>query len=234
MSVAAPKRTAPPARALDPEHTEHREPISLEAVLVDRLRAGDPTAEAELFRRYRDLLWRQAVKVVRNGALADEIVQDAWIDGMEAIHRFEGRSTFATWMTTIVLNEARAKRKREARSLPFSELAHRNRHGLRRRQEGGLGEQLESLLSVSDQTPERLFLEKEVGDRFHDALRSLSPTERKVLVLRDLHGATPSEACSALQLSDLAHRVHLCRARARIRQLLKEDSQLPELKERDE
>jgi RNA polymerase sigma-70 factor (ECF subfamily) len=224
MSVVAPKRTAPPIHAPDTEHAEHREPISLEAVLVNRLRAGDPTAQAELFRRYRDLLWHRALKVIGNPALAEEIVQEAWINGVEAIHCFKGRSTFATWMTAIVLNEARVKRKREARSLPFSDLAHRNRHGLHLRQEGGRGEQLENLLGVDDLTPERLFLEREVGDQFHDALRTLSPTERKVLVLRDLRGATSAQACRALRLTDLAHRSHLCRARARIRRVLEEES----------
>jgi RNA polymerase sigma-70 factor, ECF subfamily len=222
MSMAVPKRTSPPAQAPDAEHTEHREPISLEAVLVNRLRAGDRTAQAELFRRYRDLLRHQALKVIGNPALADEIVQEAWINGMEAIHRFEGRSTFATWMTAIVLNEARLKRKREARSLPFSGLDQQDRRGLRLRRGAGPGEQLESFPGVDDDTPERLLLEKEVRDRFEHALRSLSPTQRTVVVLRDLRGATPAQACRAMGLTDLAHRVHLCRARARLRRVLED------------
>jgi RNA polymerase sigma-70 factor (ECF subfamily) len=220
MSVAVQKRSALPTRAPDAEETQHREPISLEAVLVNRLRAGDPTAQAELFRRYRDLWWHKALKVIGNPAFADEIVHEAWINGMEAIHRFEGRSSFATWMTAIVLNEARVKRKREARSLPFSGLAQQGRRGLRARHGAGTHEQLENLPGVDDATPERLLLEKEVRGRFEEALHSLSPTQRTIVVLRDLRGATPAQTCRAMGLTDLAHRVQLCRARARIRRAL--------------
>src|SRR5262245_61865842 len=183
MSVAVQKRTAVPARAPDADETEHQEPIFLEAVLVNRLRAGDFTAQAELFRRYRDLLRYQALKFVGNPALADEIVHDAWINGMNAIHRFEGRSSFATWMTAIVRNEARVTRKREARSLPFSDVAQQSRRGLRARNGVRTGEQLEILPGVDATTPERLLLEKEVRERFQDALRSLSPTQRALVVL---------------------------------------------------
>jgi RNA polymerase sigma-70 factor, ECF subfamily len=222
MSVAAQNRTSLPPREPEADESENREPISLEAVLVDRLRAGNRAAQAELFRRYRDRLRHQALKVIGNPALADEIVQEAWMNGMAAIHRFEGRSTFATWMTAIVLNEARVKRKREARSLPLSGLARQDRRGLRLRRGGVPGEQLESHSGVDDGTPERLLLEKEVRDRFEQALRSLSPAQRTVVVLRDLRGATPAEACRAMRVTDLAHRVHLCRARARIRQMLED------------
>ena len=73
---------------------------------------------------------------------------------------------------------------------------------------------------VNDETPERLLLEKEVSGRLQEALQSLSPAQRAVVVLRDFRGASPAQACKTLRISDLAQRIHLCRGRARIRQAL--------------
>jgi len=179
-------------------------------------------AQAELFRRHRGLLWRQALKVLGNPALAEEAVHEGWMNGMEAIHTFAGRSTFATWITAVVLNEARARRKREARSLPLSSLGPRERRIGSRRQ-AGRSDCHRDLAGTNHETPERVLLENETNDRFQHALESLSPTQRAVLVLRDLQGVTAAQTCKALRLTDLAQRVHLCRARARIRRFLEED-----------
>jgi RNA polymerase sigma-70 factor (ECF subfamily) len=168
------------------------------------------------------MLWRQALRVLGNRALAEEAVQQGWMNGMEAIHRFAGRSTFSTWITAVVLNEARARRKREARLLTLRGLETRDRRAGNQR-EPAQSDWLDNLASADHETPERLLLERETTDRFRHALESLSPMQRAVLVLRDLKGATAAQACKALRLTDLAQRVHLCRARARIRRLFDED-----------
>ena len=184
---------------------------------MERLLAGDRAAHGELFRRHRGALRHQALKVLGNPALADEAVQEGWLNGMQAIHSFRRRSSFTTWITAVVLNEARARRRREARSLSLSGAGpHAGRD------EAARGDWLERHGGAHQETPERLLLERETNDRFHDALRTLSPTQRAVFVLRDLDGVSPAEACRALRLTDLAHRVQLCRARARIRRAFEE------------
>jgi RNA polymerase sigma-70 factor, ECF subfamily len=221
MSVTALNRSPEEHRTPKGTRVGDRGPISLEDVLVSRLRAGDRAAQAELFRRHRSSLYRQAMKVLANSALADEAVQEGWINGMQAIHSFAGRSTFATWITAVVLNEARARRKREARMLSLSGSGVREQrmgsgHQAKRR------DWLENQASVHHETPERHLLEKETSDRFERALESLSSMQRAVLVRRDLQGETPAQTCRTLRLTDLAHRVQLCRARARVRRALDE------------
>ena len=220
MSVSAPKRLTDDHREPERGRPRRQAPVSLEAVLLKRLRGGDSAAQAELFRRYRPSLRRQALKVIGNPAVAEEIVQEGWINGMEALHTFKGRSSFATWMTAIVLNEAKARRRREARLLPFSGLGRQERGVIRSGHEAAQTEWLETMRGVNDETPERLLLEKEVSGRLQEALQSLSPAQRAVVVLRDFRGASPAQACKTLRISDLAQRIHLCRGRARIRQAL--------------
>ncbi|HET6982632.1 MAG TPA: sigma-70 family RNA polymerase sigma factor [Myxococcaceae bacterium] len=220
MSASAPKRLTDEHRAPERGRPRRQAPVSLEDVLLKRLRGGDSVAQAELFRRHRDSLRRQALKVIGNPALAEEIVQEGWINGMEALHTFKGRSSFATWMTAIVINEAKVRRRREARVLPFSGLSRQERGGIRSGRETARSAWLETMRGVNDETPERLLLEKEVSSHLQEALRSLSPTQRSVVVLRDFRGASPAQTCETLRMSDQAQRIHLCRGRARIRQAL--------------
>jgi RNA polymerase sigma-70 factor (ECF subfamily) len=220
VSGSAPKRLSDECRAPERGRPRRQAPVRLEDILLKRTVGGDSAAQAELFRRYRDSLRRQALKVIGNPALAEEIVQEAWINGMEALHTFKGRSSFATWMTAIVLNEAKVRRRREARLLPFSGLGREERGGLRSGREAAWPDWLETMRGVSDETPERLLLEKEASSRIQEALQSLSPTQRAVVVLRDFRGASPAQTCETLRMSDLAQRIHLSRGRARIRQAL--------------
>lgn len=184
-----------------------------ERSLVRRLRARDRSAQAELFRRLRRYLFRQALNAVQNHALADEIVQDAWIRAMTSIDSFHGRSSFRTWVTSVLLNEARSHRRRETRSLPLSALEPRE-------------VDLARIEARTEETPESLLLGKEAAGRVERALGTLSRTQRSVVVLRDFQGVSPAEACEVLSITDLAQRVHLSRARATLRRALQDDGRL--------
>ncbi len=202
-------------------------PSSNEQVLVERLRAGDPAAQAKLFRRFRRRLWRQALKIVGNPAVAEEIVHDAWIRAMAAIGSFEGRSRLGTWLTSIVLNEARGHRRREARFRPLSSL--RRGACARSRRDGEDSEDHgwnDCVHGQSDETPETVLLDKEAAGRVERALNSLTRTQRSVVVLRDFQGVSPAEACEVLEITDVAQRVHLSRARATLRRALEDEGRL--------
>jgi len=184
-----------------------------ERELVQRLRARDRSAQAELFRRFRRYLFRQALNAVRNHALADEIVQDAWIRAVTGIDSFHGRSSFRTWVTSILLNEARSHRRKESRSLPLSALDPRETD-------------LARIERRTEETPESVLLAKEAAGHVERALGTLSRTQRSVVVLRDFQGVSPAEACEVLSITDLAQRVHLSRARATLRRALQDEGRL--------
>ena len=185
-----------------------------EAPLIERLRAGDPSARTVIVRRYHSALVHQASRVLRDEARAEDVVQDAWLAAFACIHGFTLQSNLFTWLVRIVINRAKAVRRREVRSLPFSACA-------TRAPEAGGHEELELPALTSDESsPERLLLEREAVRRFNEALQALPESQRAVLLLRDFAGASASEACRVLRINDLAHRVRLCRARASIRQAL--------------
>ena len=84
--------------------------------LVARLQAGDEDAFVELVTRYQARLVRFAQATVGSRAVAEEVTQDTWLAVMRGVERFEGRSSFQTWLFRILLNRARTAVGREQRA----------------------------------------------------------------------------------------------------------------------
>src|SRR3954470_16789955 len=94
--------------------------IDADAELLARLRAGDEDAFMDLVDRYGALMLRIALSHVPSRAVAEEVVQEAWLGVLRVLDRFEGRSSLKTWILRIVANRARTRGERERRSVPFS------------------------------------------------------------------------------------------------------------------
>ncbi len=93
-----------------------------EAQLIDALRRHDEAAFVRLVERYQGPLLRLALVYAGSRAVAEDVVQDTWLGVLQGIHKFEGRSSFKTWLFRILVNRARTRAEREGRTLPFSAL----------------------------------------------------------------------------------------------------------------
>src|SRR4029077_3104531 len=93
-----------------------------ESELVLALRAGDEDAFTNLVNRYQSAMLQVALTYVRSRAIAEEVVQEAWLGVLNGIGRFEGRSQLKTWIIRIVINRAKRRGSEEARTTPFSGL----------------------------------------------------------------------------------------------------------------
>jgi RNA polymerase sigma-70 factor (ECF subfamily) len=198
-----------------------------DAPLVAALRAGDEAAFRELIRRYGAGMLRVAQMYVSSRAVAEEVVQEAWLGVLNGIDRFEGRSSLKTWLFRIVANTAKTRGVREARSLPFSAFAD---------DEGeatvspdrflGSGERFPGHWAVPPgnwaRLPEGSLLAAETMDVVRRAIDRLPPAQRSVLTLRDVEGLEADEVCNALDLTETNQRVLLHRARAKVRAALEE------------
>ena len=76
-----------------------------------------------LVERLQPMMLRVARMYVSSQAVAEEVVQEAWLGVLQGIDRFEGRSSLRTWILRIVSNIAKTKGQREGRSVPFASLA---------------------------------------------------------------------------------------------------------------
>lgn len=156
-------------------------------------------------------------------AAADEVVQDTWVVVLDGIAKFEERSSFKTWLFRILVNRARTKGTREARTVPASSLPTEEDRDAptvdppRFDQRGMWSAPPERW---DAETPERLVLRQELVGALDQAIRALPERQRTIVVLRDVLGWTSDEVCNVLELEETNQRVLLHRARSRLREIL--------------
>lgn len=93
-----------------------------DTALLERLRAGDEAAFRDLVSRHHRSMVRVARTHVPTDAVAEEVVQEAWLGVIKGLHRFEGRSSVKTWIFRIVVNRAKTRGAQERRTVAFSSL----------------------------------------------------------------------------------------------------------------
>ncbi len=185
-----------------------------DAALVERMRGGDEDAFAELVRRYQPRLLRLAESTVGSGAVAQEVTQDTWIAVMRGIDRFEGRSSFKTWLFRILMNRARTTVHRESRA-GRPEDTHDERFD-------GAGAWSDPPEPWSDRAEDRI-VAVGLAKRVMVLLPDLPDNQRQVVMLRDVEGLDSAEVVKLLGLSEGNQRVLLHRGRARLRALLTDE-----------
>jgi RNA polymerase sigma-70 factor (ECF subfamily) len=187
---------------------------------LDRLRRGEEAAYRRLVRRFHGMLVGVASGVIGSRAQAEEVVQDSWIAVFNNIGGFEGRSSLASWLYTIVLNRARTRIGREGRlvSLPSvldgSQGEERAVPASAFRDDGHWIE-APRLWDVLD--PERVVGGRQLWDHVQAAIETLPAGQKAVIILRDMEDRSGEEICALLQITPENQRVLLHRARARIR-----------------
>jgi RNA polymerase sigma-70 factor, ECF subfamily len=183
--------------------------VTDEGVLVARLRAGDEDAFAALVREYNRPLLRVASSVVGSPTVAAEVVQDTWLAVVRGVDRFEGRSSFKTWLFHILLNRARTAAVKERRTDVLDADSFADRF------DGG-GAWSVPPEPWSERVDERIVAEH-LAPRVHALIEELPPNMRQVVILRDVEELSAQEVSALLGITDGNQRVLLHRARARVR-----------------
>jgi RNA polymerase sigma-70 factor (ECF subfamily) len=193
--------------------------------LLARLRAGDEETFAVLVERYFPTMFAIARSYVKTAAVAEEVVQDAWLGVLKGLDRFEGRSSLKTWVMRIVVNTAMTRGEREARTMPFSALALAEEERAVdperfRAPEDAFPGHWRAYPGDWSALPEDALVGRETQAVVMRAIEELPAAQRAVITLRDVTGCTAEEVCSALELSEGNQRVLLHRARSRVRAAL--------------
>lgn len=196
-----------------------------EAELIARLRAGDERAFEALVERTYPTMLAVARHYVKSRAVAEEVVQEAWLGVLNGLDRFEGRSSLRTWILRILVNRAKTRGAREARSVPFASLVPEgDEPAVAPERFRGPGDPFPGHWRAYpgdwQRLPEDALAERETLAVVIAAVEQLPEAQRLVITMRDIQGCDAEEVCAVLDVSDGNQRVLLHRARSKVRQAL--------------
>jgi RNA polymerase sigma-70 factor (ECF subfamily) len=190
-----------------------------DAELLESLLSGNESSFTELVRRYHPTLVKVARYYVASAASAEDVAQDTWIAVLKGIERFEGRSSFKTWLLRICANRARTSGVREHRSIPVDPNESGPSVAAHRFDQGGMWS--EPPVPFTDAVDTRLDNAALLG-AVRDAIEALGEPQQAVVTLRDVEGLSTQEVATLLGLSEANVRVILHRGRARVREIVEE------------
>ena len=179
--------------------------------LVKFARRGDMRAFEELVARHRDRIFARAFSMMRNEDAAVELSQEAWVKGWQRLKQFQGESSFATWLTRIVIN------------LCLDELRRQKRHraeSIQKMDEDSGG--VESLMPVVTVNPTERLERGELRKKIDAAMGKLSENHRTVLVLHEFEEMEYKQIAKAVDCSVGTVMSRLFYARRRMAALLAE------------
>jgi RNA polymerase sigma-70 factor (ECF subfamily) len=186
--------------------------------LLARLRAGDESAFVGLVGRYQGSLLRVARTFVPSDAVAEEVVQDTWMGVVRGVDRFEGRSSFKTWLFRILVNRARTTGVREHRHDTFDPTE----PAVSPDRFDASGAWAEPIAPWESDADDRLVADTWAAS-LRTALDGLPERQRDVVVLRDVEGLRSEDVCAVLGISEGNQRVLLHRGRSRLRAALESE-----------
>jgi RNA polymerase sigma-70 factor (ECF subfamily) len=153
----------------------------LDRSCMERLRAGDTKALAELYDRHAPMLYGLALRIVGRAADAEEVLQDTWVHAWKRAETWEpGRGTVTAWLLTLTRSRAidrirsvASRRRAEAAAPPPDAPADRD----------------EPAMNVAD---------RQRQDQMSAAMAALTPSQRQVLELGYFGGLSQSEIAARL------------------------------------
>lgn len=198
-----------------------RHALPNDADLIKRLLARDEQAFTLVVRTYHGRMLYLARTFVGE-AVADEVVQEAWLAVIKALPAFEGRSSLKTWILRILTNLAKSRLRHEVRSIAVGDLWDEDSPALPAARFDTSGYWKTPPLPWHEETPEAILGSDELRDCLKKALAALPLLQREVITLRDIEGLTMADICNILEVKETHARVLLHRARARVRSAIED------------
>ena len=178
---------------------------------LKRAARGDECAFEALIRPYADVTYRLCLRMMGNEEDAADMAQEAMVRAWRSLSSYKGQSRFSTWLYRVTSNVCLDE--------------------LRRRKNGpseSIQEMMESGFEPVDpqETPEKALDRRELRQELQRAIARLSEEQRAALVLRDVQGLPYEEIAQILDLNLNTVKSRISRARAALRQMLRENAEL--------
>ncbi len=181
-----------------------------EQSILSRIRAGDKSACEDCVRRYAPGVYRLALRLMRDQADAEDVMQETFLNAFKGIDRFDGRSELRTWLYRIAYNAALGKLRRYKPEFVSVEEASDPEDG------GSVPPQLFDWSGI----PYDELAKAELRQELEKAIGDLPEKLRSVFVLRELENLPTLETGETLGISEDLVKTRLHRARMKLRESL--------------
>jgi len=154
-----------------------------EAELVRRARKGELGAYDELVRLYQERIYATVYHMTANHEDANDLAQEAFIKGFQALKSFKGGSSFYTWLYRIAVNKTInfLKQRKNRTQMSLNDLDFNAEHDP------------DLVALIYDKTPRRDANLSELQEKLNEAMQKLSEPHRLVVTLHDVQGMSHEE-----------------------------------------
>jgi len=184
--------------AASPPHEAASE--TSDEMLIGRIAGGDQLAMRTLFARHRVALYRWLLRLVRDEALAEDLLSDVFLDVWRQAASFRGRASVSTWLLAIARHKALSAR--------------------RRRNDAELDEATVSTVPDPADDAEVTLQKKNRAEALRQSLHRLSPDHREVIDLAYYHGKSVKEIAEIVSISEATVKTRMFYARRKLAELV--------------
>jgi len=180
-------------------------------ISVTALQSGDRSEFARMVDAYSGPIYRLALKMLGREQDAEDVLQNTFLQALQHIEGFEGRSSLSTWLYRIAANEALMMLRKKRPEIDMTDTEPEEEDG-----SDSMPNQFVDWCCL----PEDEMLSSEARKQLDKAIQILPETLRIVFLLRDIEGLSIQETSQALNLTETAVKTRLLRARLKLREVL--------------
>jgi RNA polymerase sigma-70 factor (ECF subfamily) len=173
---------------------------ALDAQLIARIAAGNRLAMRGLYARHNQRVFRFALRLVDNEAMAEDVVSEVFLDVWRKAGTFEGRSQVSTWLLGITRNKAF-----DARKVRLTD---------------GWDDEAAKAVEDPANNPEEEFQKKDMQAVMRKCLTQLPPAQREIIDLVYYHGKSIDEVAKITGIAPATVKTRMFYARKRLAELL--------------
>ena len=185
--------------------------------LVAAAKSGDELAFEMLIKRYQSRIFALALRYTRIHEDAEDVVQQTFQKVFVYLHKFQGKSSFSTWLTRIAINESLMflRRGRAAGEISIGDT----------RSEAGSSRDLE--IRDSSPNPEMSYLQQETVHILLSAMARLRPALRITMELKELRELSGPDTARRMGVSLGTAKARVFHGRTKLRQILRHSTTSP-------
>ena len=186
--------------------------MNTEAKLIKLIEAGDEQAFVSLVRRYKTQVYGVSYSILGSREDADEISQDVFIKVYDSIYKFNGKSSFSTWLYRVTVNKCRdALRKRKRKKEISMETDISGQEGLK----------LKDVLESEQKSADELMQDRELQEIVRTAIGTLPEKYRIAITLKEIEHLSYAEIADVMKVTLHNVKVMLFRARVKLKKRLR-------------